>query len=291
MSRFIYPVNFPSAKKELHFKELSYKNFKDFVKTVINNDKNSLCIFIDELLTELCIEPIKFSQLSSFDKFYMLVFLYGTNVSTSIQFTLTCPETKKPLNYTIDLAALLEKIDKLNLSFKHCITVQQIQYHFDFPRYFIVNGNIADTIAATISQTVNHKKVYDFASLTLDVKKQIIPRFPLQLFKNVSIWIEEQNQILQTVDFINVKSPHVEKDPPTIKYSPSLWDSSLLEFIKCLYRDDLASIYRLEYNFIRNLGFNYNTFSQITPAEITIYDGAEKEKQKKNTELPSRPPV
>lgn len=287
MSSFIYPVNYPSTKTELHFKELSYKHFKDFVKTVLNNDKQSLCLFIDTLLSELCVEQVDFAQISSFDKFYMLTFLYGTNISTTIQFTLKCPVTKKAFNYTLDLATLLEKIDALALAPKHIETVQKVQYHFGYPAKFIETIDSKSIVEATIRGASSKRGPID---VTNENKAELIKNLPIPAFKKVSNWLNEQNNLLQTVDFLGVKSPHATEDT-IIKFLPSLFGNSLLEFIKCLFRDNLTDIYKTEYDLIRNHKFTFDMFSQITPAELTIYQNIDKEKVKKGKELPSKQPI
>lgn len=290
MSKFFYPVNLLSEKSEIHFRELSYKAFKDINKAIIGGDNHSLCLFLDDLLQELCIEPINFRQLSAFDKFYILAFLYGTNVSTSIQFTLTCPVTKKPFNYMLDLVSIMDKIEKLDLKPIFKKKLQHIEYGFTFPHEFARLDTEEKIFLSSFQHIVVESKKYPAFTFIHDDKVKLVNQLPGPIIRSVRNWLIGQNNALGTIDFLGVQSPHTT-DPAFIKFVPSLFDSSLLEFIKCLYRDDLTAIYRQEYNLVRNFGFSFDSFNDITPAEVSIYDGMEREKAKKQAALPSKPRV
>lgn len=288
MSRFIYPVNLLSEARELHFTPLSHDDFKNLIKLVINGDTTSFSLFLNELFTELCIEKTDFNTVSALDKAYILIFLYGTNVSTEIKFTLKCPKTDKPFDYTLDLAKVLELLDHAEIKHTFTTKCQGITYECTLPRSFEVSKNYIEVFPRCLkSITSTFGKKFN---LLADIKDHLVNKTPIKVINQVREWLIAQNNELQKVNFIGVQSPHTT-EPAIIKFVPNLFDNSLLEFVKCLFKDNLNEVYRQEFTFIKQYGFQFADFSRITPIEMTIFDGIEREKIKKPPELISKVPV
>ena len=275
MSSFVYPINLLSQSREALFKQLSYKTYKDLIKTIINNDTNSLLYFLDNLLESLSVEKI--NTLTVLDKFYILTFIYGTNLTTTLQLSLTCPETKKKFNYDLNLGKLLEQIDKLKIQHNFEYTLQGITYIFSLPQKFTSNIILRECL-----------KEIRLVGQNIKISDDITQQIPFIVINKFNTWLREQEVLLNTIDFINVKSPHAETK--TIKFTPSLFNNSLLDFLIVIYRDDLKQIYLTESDLINNQNFRFEDFEKLSPAEIGMYVGI-KAKQNQETNKPPTLPI
>ena len=85
MSEFLYPVYNPVTKDNLYFKEFTNKQYKNLIKTVLNDDIRSFNTFVDKLLVELC-PGLDINTLTAYDKLYLLFILRISNVGSQIEF-------------------------------------------------------------------------------------------------------------------------------------------------------------------------------------------------------------
>jgi hypothetical protein len=280
MSEFIYPVNFYSQKKEINFKQLSYADYKNFNKVIINKDVNCISFFINNLIESLCLNKSEINRLIVLDKLYILLFLYGTNLSSIVQLTFECPIKKKKFTYHLNLAQVLEKLD--NIPFKHTyeIKTQGMTYTFGLPQEFNACTNEKEVLKSCFrSITVKGK-------IILADDDKMIGKIPITVVNKVWKWFYEQEQLLKGTDLLNIQSPHSKEG--IINFFSSFTDDSLLKFITGIYLDNLTSIYMAEYYLIQHLNFSMEDFKLITPAEVAIYNSIENKKDETPKGLPSK---
>tara|TARA_Y100000310_G_C20700235_1_gene829017 strand:+ start:2261 stop:3169 length:909 start_codon:yes stop_codon:yes gene_type:complete len=296
MSDFLYPVYIPLLKDNLYFKELTNKQYKNLVKTILNDDILCFNMFVDTLLKELC-PDIEIGILSAFDKFYILCILRISNVGPKLEFTV---QRKKNDNITfnVDLVELIDRMDSFDFKRKWELVEDGITIVVTIPKQFSYDNDIYACVYNCIEQVKFDDKNIQLYEYPLDEKKHIMSKLPGIIIPKVISLLKDQDTIISKEPFIDIK---IDQEVPFDKQLYlSFFNNSFYEMVKLAYSITLKDFYVYEYNLIKKFKFSYDQINSITPAELQVYfsvisEDIEREKQEKekqqNSDQYHAPPV
>lgn len=256
MPKFLFPGK--TTDKTVYLHELTQKDYKNFSKTIINNDINCLNIFVNELLEELAYNKEDIKNLDNIDKLLLLLDIRNYCISPIIEFK----ESNK--SYEIDLNDVISAINNIDYQKYFLYKDNNIFCKASLPQQLIYN-KIEDMFAdCLIELKINNEIVnIDFNN---DKKRQIVDRLPPQLLGNYTNYVNKTNSILQKTVLIDI--------PPEIAKQTFYLSSAGEEIIQliglCFYLD-LSTTYQNEYQLVRNFKFTSNQINCTVPAELNLY--------------------
>ena len=131
MSEFLYKVDILSQNRSALFKELNNRLYKNFIKVIVNDDKDVLTMFVDDVISELC-DDVDVHDLTCVDKLYIMLILRTYNVGPSITFVCETDEEDEQkkaikINCNLDIIKILQHLEQLELTHRFEISNDNIQ--------------------------------------------------------------------------------------------------------------------------------------------------------------------
>ena len=114
MCAFTYPVYIPSLNKSLYFTEFTNKQYKNFIKVILNDDILSFNVFVNELLCTLC-PDINLDDINVIDKLYILYSLRAGNIGSILEFNVELEDSDDKVKFEININNLLDKLESIDL--------------------------------------------------------------------------------------------------------------------------------------------------------------------------------
>jgi hypothetical protein len=281
MTGFLYSVYLPGIKQTVDLTELYFNIFKHLVKILTNDNNEYVAKAFEEVLQQCSTTDI--SKCSVIDKAIALLTIRSICLSPVLELVITCQETKKQYNASVEINELIEKLQKIaeaditqtkQYSVKNTTSVINVTY--DVPSVFFVSEKLESLQSVINTVTLNDISTRDTTALV-----DILPAAVLQDAKQ---YIINLNETLSNNILLNLSSPFSTTAEP-ILITANVFDGSLLELIKICFKRSLMSIYELEYFLLKHLKMDYNSIHTSTPAELTIYSNLFKEEQKEQEKL------
>lgn len=261
----------PSSKKEVQIKELTYKQYRELVKSLYSVNKKETIQQYSSILYDLCPE-IKDIDITFEDKLSLLLTIRNYCVSPDLKLKGTTADGNV-FNYSVAVDTLIESLKQVNKS--SVFTLQNITVYYSSYKArdeWVFNGNNKDifVILASYVDSIeyNDKKIY-FNALTLEERIKIIcalPHFYInKLWENiVSVEDYYENQ-----PFITVINP-LNKEIALV-ITKNINSNTLQKIIEFIFTEELNNIYRALYNMVKYAGFSAEYVDSITPIEMQVY--------------------
>lgn len=118
-SSTVIPVYIKSMDKELNFREVSVKEYKDFAKTAIDNADRPATIYraMSGLIENVMLSKVDFGSLTELDRIHILFNLSQTIILEQ-QHKLTCPNCKIEYMMRPDVGKINAEFDNIDLTDK-----------------------------------------------------------------------------------------------------------------------------------------------------------------------------
>lgn len=301
MSDFLYKVDVLSENRPAMFKELTNNVYKNFVKVIVNEDKDILELTINGIIQKLC-GDLNYRCLTCIDKLYIMMVLRAYNVSPSITFVCDTDETSDDgksikINCNIDIIEVLQELEKQPITHKFEVKDDKIHVQGSLPKC-IYYESTDQLIADCIDVIRFNDKTIPLFDLTVDQKVHIVDSLPSFVLPEVYKFVTAQDEVLKQTPLITINT---DRNIGTDKnIFASLVNGSIGEIIKLFYRVSLKDFYVNEYNLIKKFKFTYQHLQNITPAELNLYidvikedmdrERKEREKEQKETDQQYLPP-
>jgi hypothetical protein len=288
---FVYTAYLPGEKKTVRIKELQFGRCKHLVKNITNDNDIIIAESLDTLLVDLCPEETNIKQYSFIDKLIILLTVRAICLSPVIELTATCPSTGKQFNSNLQLADVIDKLQKINLPENLYSTEASPGGSLTVMLGAPSTLNISEK-DFTIIDTVVRGIILNNVDITKN-KNVIMEQLPITIIKDIKEYITRFNNCLKNINLFSVVSPYaVDRDEINIPLN--LFSNSVIEFLKICFKRSLMSFYEIEYFLLTELGVDYELIKTSTPAELNIYINMYKDKKseedkaerKKNLNLP-----
>jgi hypothetical protein len=198
----------PSKKREVQINELSYRQYRDLVKSLHSANKSETVLQYTSILEKLCPEIVG-NNITFEDKLSLLLTIRNYCVSPDLKLKCTLPD-KTIYSYSVDIDTILNKVKTINKSgsiFKDGITVEYSSYKVKDEQVFISNNKDTFVDLASIVDTIKiDEQTVVFKDLLLDDRIKVIQSLPSAVVKAVNEDIESLNQQYKDVNLILIKS-------------------------------------------------------------------------------------
>jgi hypothetical protein len=273
MNPFLYEVQIPSTKENIYFKELTNRQFKALVKTLINQNYTIFQLFLDSLIEELSFYPLNANSLTGLDKTVILLTVRAYNISPTV--TLQAPlknskDNKGKIGIDIDVNEMLSILD--NDSIQHTFNIKDgrgVVVTGTIPK-LLYYSDIFEVLASCISTITLKDKLIDMSDFTAAEKMPIVSRLPSEAFTQIFKFIEAQNKLFESSPIIDISSKE-QLDVDEKQVYVSLLNGSLMEVIKLVYEVNLKDFYTAEHSLMYRFKYDWNAINESTPAEISLY--------------------
>jgi hypothetical protein len=273
MQKFLYSAFLPSLNKTISLTEVSFSDYKQLTKLILNNNDEHIVTAFNEIITTTCKDSI--NDITFLDKLIILLTIRAVCVSPFLELIIKHPETEKPNNITFNILDVVDKIDKLSLFAElNNITVKylnDIEITYGIPDEFFFTKR-EDAIISTI------RKIHINNVDVTENKNELVELLPASVFRDAREHINKINDRINELTLLSVIFSPTD-DNKNIKITTDLFSNSVLEFLKLCFKRDLTSMYELEYYLSSKLKIPYELISNSTLAELTIYINLYKEEQ------------
>lgn len=260
---FTYEVYIPSTDSYVRFKELTNEMFVVIQKYIQSNDNAGLLGYFNELISELCTSDT--SKLNRIDIFCALATIRMVCVGSILEL-----QMKTESSRTVNKISIYDIVHKVSNEVDR-IKDYKVQ----------INNDISITLNLPQSLLYDNAESFILDCIhTLTIKDQSIninnasEEQRDEVFKLLSgdifnIIIEYLNELTSDMKDIQIIGTEDTDEAQTIKVN--VFDNSLFEVIRFLFKDDLAALYEKQYAMASKLHMSVNDFNALTPAETDIH--------------------
>lgn len=236
-------LNFTINNKNVKLREISFYEYKNICKKILTDDIEELNLVFNEIVQTATISE----QLNCLEKFQCLMLLRNLIYGNDFNFFY---EEKK---VNIDLSLLVRNV-KFNIP-DVVIESEQTIFTFNSPTNFY-NSTIDGLIVDCLKNINLGEKIIDCTQFNVTEKKQILDELSLPIYDTYK---KIQNQ-LKDFNIVFFKDITI-----------SIYDGSLLYFLKRVFQEDMMNIYNFEYACIRSLKLGAVDMERYTYPELKIF--------------------
>lgn len=249
MNNFTYHCKINNDTTVL-LREFKFEEYKNLTKFLITNNVDDIENAFNNVIELVCFQPNTFNFL---EKIKILLTIRVLNIQSNVDLLLTCPDTRKTFNVTLDLLPVLNLLNQIEVAAKS-VQLESFTIHLNLPKKLFYGTE--DFISKI---TVNNE---DFAPT-----EEILSALPAKIDHEIKKYITDiDNSISKKL--LYVPSPHTGK---YIDIPLSLKQNTLCDFLKLVFKRDLMSFYELEYVLNSKLNLDVELIKNSTLAELNIY--------------------
>ena len=252
----------------------------------MSDDLKSFNIFVDKLISDLCIDELNISTLTVFDKFYILYALRAFNVGSHIELEYELSENNF-FKHKISMIDLLSKLENFRFDSSYTIEEDKFKVKMTFPKSFTNGDSVYHCLYDSINEITFGDKLVNILEFDIEERIEIFDTLPGTIMPRLFEHIKRHETFLNKNPFIVIDA---DVELPFDKtMSLSLINNALYELVKLAFNSNLKDFYMLEYTLIKKFNFSYEHISKTTPAELQVYfnvisEDLEREKKERESE-------
>jgi len=279
MVKFTYTALLPSIQQPASLYELSFGDYKQLLKLILNENNLYIVSAFNNLIDNLSHSKIN-SDLTLLDKIVLLLTIRSVCIFPTLELTFTQEKNKQSYNLAFEISDIVDRINKSTLFAKYNNTLVEYEnfeliYGIPSELYFTSEDEL---IFSTIKNIKLKNKEGNFNDVT-EFKKDIIGKLPAFIYKDAKEHVKKIENEINQLTLLSIKTPADNYDSMSI--TPSIFNNSSLEFLKLCYKRDLISMYELEYFLLSKLRLSNELVMSSTYAELMTYVGFYNEERKK----------
>lgn len=292
---FYFGVYLPSLRRKVYFKELTIRQLKNIVKTIMNNDDEALSFCFYDVIKENCREDAQLLDLSVLDVFLVLLNMRIISVGAEQKLIITCEETQNTFSATINYNQIVEQIEKIQFDSAEPLSKNGINVEFGLPlakQIFSTENLEFNRLSSSIKGIKIGLLEYKFSTLDLYDTARIIDHLPRSLSEDILKYLELQEKKINSVKFLDIVNPFTNKK---IEQSLSLDNLDLNRILKISLKEDLMTLYKSIHYMVTALRYTPEYVENMTPNEKQLFwsfylaDESERRKAGNKNQGPSLP--
>jgi hypothetical protein len=269
MAQFVYTAFVPSLEQNIDLKELSFSSYKQLVKLILNDNSQQILKVFDDLITACTVNKV--SSLTFLDKIIILLTIRSVCIYPVLEFAYKLPQSKQEYNLKFEISTIIEKLNNKNFYKKYNNVVadyKAFEITYGIPEH-LHYSNETDLILSTIKKIVLKKNKKPI--VIEEIEPEILDQLPLTVYKDAKNHVKLLEEEISKTTLLSISMPEASQDQITV--TPSVFNNSVLEFLKLAYQRDLFSLYELEYFLFSKLSLPFELISTSTYAELMLYIG------------------
>lgn len=254
----------PSIKNYLKIQELKMSQFDILSKYIANNDNIHIANCLENIIEENLEDKNYFTELTKFDKWFILTFLRASSVSPSLYF-IAKDKNNSECNIEFNLFNVLTELSEVNFDPIEPLAKDNTSLVL-MPSRKLYNDN--PILESIFSITVDKETTY--IDLLAEKEKRL-------LFNSVEDNLK--TNILQHTSAYDKKLKNlflIKSNPGLKNFNPvslRLFDNTLYNFVVMIYKPFAKSIYNKKYNLVSKLKMSLADIGELTPVECDVYLG------------------
>ena len=183
-SKFCYRAHILNSRT-VSLSEISFTDYKNFIKILTNNDIDIINMFIDGLISKILIsDDITIDDLSALDKLIILLNVRAFCIEPSVKFEFKNDDTKKKFSYTVNINELAEQISLFPVEDTFDISTENMVAKFNLPSQIIKSSIRPDQyINDSLSQLTILDKDIDISNS--NILQKLPAQFSSQFVKSL----------------------------------------------------------------------------------------------------------
>ena len=276
---FKYKIYLPSKSRYYYFTQLNNQTYTTLAKIIANDDSEQLNKLFCKMVYTMSSRRVDPRKITRVDMFCILLNIYIICVSNSIEMK---GEVKDgvPQAFNLDLYSVLDKVTNFKFDYTQDVQVNQdVSMTLKCPSVMYVSET-DDLIADCVESLTIYGNKHNLIDLTLQQKRNVLDNVPADVITSM---ITKMTEINDEYQLTVIDNPEQEQ-----KIVISLYNNSMFEILKLIYRQSLEAQYFYKYFLSKHL--NIPDIDAHTPAEIQTYmrffkqEQEEIEKQRKAQE-------
>ena len=285
MPSFVHTIPLYGKNLRIKCKELDFISYKNLTKTIYNNQPEDINTYIDQVLKDLIVNA-DVNDLDIIDKFIILGHVRDVAISGEFALSVTCEKTEKEYSINVDLPALIERLNKVDLKKEYQSTSSGITVNFQLPKSFNAT-ELSDAVSACLhsvrSKSGNEIQIPDYADRT-----KLLDKLPVKVLSEFEKFLKQQSEILNDAPLFVYKSPFAE-DTIVNEYRISFFDTSMLDLLKLLFQEDLMQMYEFEYDIYNICRLPYDFVKNSSFSELQVMYNIEAARRSAADNVPPQP--
>lgn len=267
---FKYKVYLPVRQEYYYFEQLTHDNFTSIAKIIANDDDDLLNNIFEKIVTKLSGGALKRGDITKIDMFCVLLNVFIMCVKSSLEMNVGAKEGAKQ-KIRLELYDMLDKVTNFDFEYS-----QQIKINDDLsvvlkPPTALLMTDADDVVVDCIDTLTIFDEEHIIKDLTIKQKHEIFEGLPSGTINKIFSKMQEIDELYK-LDVLKYGPD------PDEKITMSLYNTSMFEVLKLIYRQNLQAQYFYTYFLSKHLGVTNP--GVMTPAEVQIYLDLHKQEQK-----------
>ena len=276
---FKYKIYLPSKSRYYYFTQLNNGVFTTLAKMIANGDDQQLESSFTKMVYNMSNRRVDPQKITRIDMFCILLNIYIVCVKNSIEMS-GDEKDGIPQNIKLDLYNILDKVTNFEFDYtRHMKIGDRVSMDIRCPSILYMSDH--DDLMADCIETLNiADERHVLTGLTKQQRKNILDQLPAEIATGMVEKMLEINEEYKVDVFGN--------DEDGNKVTISLYNNSMFEILKLIYRQSLEAQYFYKYFLAKHV--RLPDVDDYTPAEIQTYmnffrqEQEEIEKQRKSQE-------
>lgn len=234
---------------DLRVEELSNRDIFTIFKYCTADDAEGLSLFFENVIFS------KLPWLNVIDKLCLLLFYRSFYLDDTIQIKVN-HEKAKHMDFFID--NMLEKISSLDIIDDECVTTNNIKVILSLPSTLYHKTN-EDIIYNCIKSVKIDNETIVLHNLSKAEKNELLDNLPAKITSKILEYFKTASDKTGSVSVIG-EHKHYEIDEVGIQ----LLSNQPIEFIKILFKQDMANYLEFMYHYVNKVGGTFEDFLNMT---------------------------
>jgi len=245
----------PTLQKNLKVKELTFKQYRDLNKFIINNNNFFIADYFDTIIKDCLYDKEYFDHLTNFDKFCLLFLLRCLFVSPDIEYK-NGPNAVKQ-----QLIPFLKKYFNFKTEFSEELNNDPLKVIISLPKILFFD-NIYDALYSSVDRIYIDNNEIEFLN-NPEEKLKIIENLPAEILTGLKSFSDRITKDFSslTLEVGIDKKNKVELNP---------YNTSLFEILKAMFTANLKNIYEVQYLLVSKLRYSADYIDKNTLAENLV---------------------
>lgn len=259
--KFYSKIDLPILKKKISFNHLNNQHYFEILKFITNNDDIGLNEYFEWLLSEIIIEKEYLKSLTNVEKFLIILELRITSLGDQIQLNIE-NKAKVDISLLSIKNNILKNINEIELS--KIIKDNDIEIKLNIPNSLLIQ-NIDNIYHNIIDYIKIQEQKINFYFLTEEEKDSIINNIPVNIITEMLNFVK----INDIFNKINIITENKKIGLEGLKLS--VFDKTLLLFLKSIYNDNLLNFYEIQYILMSKINLSFDQFMRMNMNECKIF--------------------
>jgi len=254
----------PSKKNYAKVSELRMSQFDILAKYIANNDDENIANCFEDIIQENLENKELFSDLTKFDKWFILTFLRASSISPSLYFMVK-DKSNVDCNIEFNLFNILTELSEIEFEAIDPLIEGRISLVMT-PSRKLYTG---DTVLENIFSIKVDEEIFYLELLTEREKRTLLASVQDKLKADIQQLINKYDSKYANTFLLKSNSNLQNFNSISLK----LFDNTLYNFVVMIYKPFARSMFKKKFNLLSKFNMSLADVNSLTPIECDVYIG------------------